>query len=289
MLKRLVIVGFILLQVFPAALAQGGTITVLAPKDVLDDYQLLLANRDPLEIQNYAGTGSRRDTVELILFQQAMYRGGSGARITFRAVDSYPRILEEIVQGRAQASGTSVWDSDAKESGALLSAPLIQDGEYMVGLYTIAGNIRVLQASPEALRSLTAVSNRAWPKDMAVLAELHIRRVESAPTFTRIAAMVAAGRGDFLMRSFKATPDMSDTVDGVRFVPIPGYKVSFPGSRHFLLAPDAAGRNLQEILDRGLASLAREGRIRQAYTDAGFFQARVKDWKVLNPRPSPRS
>ncbi|WP_028455711.1 hypothetical protein [Chitinilyticum litopenaei] len=262
-------------------LAQAA-IDVAVPQDVLTDYRELVAGRNLDEIRDYSGPGARRDTVEMILFQQALRLGGFAEAVNFVPVDSYVRNLVEVEQGRITATGTSVWAADIKDSQARLSEPLIREGEYVVGFYTLAGS-KVQQASLDELRKLTVVTNRAWKNDIATLEGLGITRVTDAPTFTMIARMIKGGRGEFTMASFKPTPDMSFEVDGIRLAPVQGLKVAMPGSRHFLVAPGAVGDKVNTALAKGLAQLRREGRIRRAYTDGGFFNRKVDGWKLVNP------
>lgn len=274
------ICGLILAMTAPVACA---TILLAVPRDVILDYQKLLRNRDIMEIRDYTGVGARRDTVELILFQQALLRGGLDEAVRLVPVDSYARIMVEVEVGNVTASGTSVWASDASQTKAQLSAPLIRDGEYVVGFYVEESNSKARNASVKELRGMTAVTNRAWKNDVATLESLGIAKLESAPTFGMIAKMLKGERGDFTLASFKSTPDMSFEVEGVRLVPIKGIKVAMPGSRHFLLSPNSQGSQVLEALNKGLSRMRKDGTIRKAYTDAGFFNARVESWALLNP------
>ncbi|QLI82860.1 hypothetical protein HZU75_15780 [Chitinibacter fontanus] len=272
--------GLILAMMAPMTFA---TVLLAVPRDVILDYQKLLRNRDIMEIRDYTGLGARRDTVELIVFQQALLRGGLDEPVRLVPVDSYARILVEVEAGNVTASGTSVWASDAAQTKALLSAPLIRDGEYVAGFYAEESNSRVRSASLKELRAMTAVTNRAWKNDVATLESLGIAKLESAPTFGMIAKMLKGERGDFTLASFKSTPDMSFEVEGVRLVPIKGMKVAMPGSRHFLISPNSQGSQLLEALNKGLGRMRKDGTIRKAYIDAGFFNARVESWLVVNP------
>ncbi|WP_410498094.1 hypothetical protein [Chitinibacter sp. S2-10] len=258
-------------------------ILLAVPRDVILDYQKLLRNREVQEIRDYSGPGARRDTVELILFQQALQRGGMNEQVHLVPVDSYARSLLEVENGTVEATGTSVWASDVTQSKARLSVPLIRDGEYVVGFYMVEGHPQLRKVGLKELRGMTVVTNKAWKNDIATLDNLGIGNVQSAPTFGMIAKMLREGRGDFTMASFKSSADMSFEVEGVRLVPIPGMKVAMPGSRHFLLAPTAFGAQVLEALNKGLSQMRKEGLIRRAYTDAGFFNPRVESWTLLNP------
>ncbi len=265
------------------AAVSTAAIQVAVPQDVLTDYQRLLAGRNIDEIRDYSGPGSRRDTVEVILFQQALRLGGVSDAVEFVTVDSYARSLIEVEQGRLAATATSVWAADVKASAARVSEPLIREGEYVVGFYTLAGNAAVENATLAELRQMRAITNKAWKNDVATMESLGIRHIENAPTFALIARMLQSGRADFTMVSFKPSADMGFEVEGVRLVPVQGIKVAMPGSRHFLVAPGAEGDRVLHALAKGLNQMRREGRIRRAYSDGGFFNRKVDGWLLLNP------
>ena len=275
------LIGSVLAMICSSSFAD---IIIVAPKDVLNDYHQLVGKRNLNDIRDYSGVGSRRDTVELILFQQALYRGGLREAIRFSAIDNYARNIIEVEAGHATAMGTTVWEADINANKATLSTATIRKGEYQVGFYTTEHNQKVLQSSFPQLQKLTAISNAAWKNDMQILAGLGISKIESAPTYIQIVKMLNAGRGDFMMASFKGNTDLSMNVEGIRLVPIQGMKVAMPGSRHFLVANTAQGQQVLAALNKGLAQLRKEGRIRRAYTDAGFFNAKVEHWTLLKPQ-----
>ncbi|WP_027468314.1 hypothetical protein [Deefgea rivuli] len=258
-------------------------IIVAVPKDVLSDYQKLLGTRNLDKIRDYSGEGSRRDTVELILFQQALRLGGLNDVVRFSAIDNYARSIIEVEAAHATALGTTVWAADIGKEKASLSVPTIREGEYQVGFYTLERNQKVLQANFKQLQKLTVISNTAWKNDIQVLEQLGISKVESAPTYIQIVKMLNAGRGDFMMASFKGKSDLSVDVEGIRLLPIKNMKIAMPGSRHFLIANTAQGQQVLTALNKGLTQLRKEGRIRRAYTDAGFFNQKVERWTLLNP------
>ncbi|UXY16319.1 hypothetical protein N8I74_04680 [Chitiniphilus purpureus] len=265
-------------------LCSEAALLVAVPQDVLADYERLVAGRDVRTLRDYSGPGARRDTVEMILLQQALWLGGERAAVRFTTLNSYARILNEVEQGRVVAGGTSAWATDLSTRNIRLSRALIEEGEYVVGLYALAGNHAVLRTRPAQWRTLTAVTNRAWINDVATLQQLGVRHIESAPTFAMIARMLKAGRGDLTLASFKPTPDLSFEVEGITLTPLVGYKVAMPGSRHFPIAPTPRGERFARALDIGLARLRGEGRIRQAYEAGGFFNSRVAEWTLLDPR-----
>lgn len=265
-----------------AGLSTAADINLAVPKDVLIDYQKLVGNRNVHDITDYSGEGARRDTVEVILFQQALQMGGMKCQIRFVPIDNYARNIAEVELGRVTAMGTSAWSADIQHSKASLSLPTIREGEYVVGFYTTENNLKVQNASLEQLKQLTVISNRAWLNDINTLEKLGITKIESAPTFIQMVKMLHAGRGDFIFTSFKPNPDLAFEIDGIRMLPVRNLKVAMPGSRHFLVSNSEEGQKVLQALNTGLTQLRKEGRIRRAYTDGGFFTKKVENWTLLN-------
>lgn len=257
-------------------------INIAVPKDVLIDYQKLVGTRNIAGITDYSGEGARRDTVEVILFQQALRLGGMKDPIRFVPIDNYVRNITEVELGRVTAMGTSAWAADLIDSKAALSVPTLREGEFVVGFYTTENNLKIQHANLEQLRQLTVITNKAWHNDIFTLEKLGITKIESAPTFVQIVKMLNAGRGDFIMTSFKPNPDLSFEIEGIKLVPIRDIKIAMPGSRHFLVSNNEQGQQVLAALNLGLNQLRKEGRIRRAYTDAGFFTKKIENWTLLN-------
>ncbi|QNM98135.1 hypothetical protein [Chitinimonas koreensis] len=270
----------------PVPAAAANAIVIVAPSDVIADYQLLLGERMPEQVGDYGGPYSRRDTVELLLTWQALRAAGYRGPIEMIPADSYERILAELQIGHADIGGTTAWLDDLAGKPLDVSDPLIEDGQFEAGLFTLPTNRAALASTtPAAVRKLRAVSNRAWSADWAVLTELGVRRLENVPVWPSMVRMVAAGRVDFLLAPFQGTPDGSLFSEDIRLVPIPGVKLALPGSRHLPISRSSAGhRQAGELLNRGLAVLRRQGLLRRAYEESGFIQRRTADWRLLNPR-----
>ena len=76
--------------------------------------------------------------------------------------------------------------------------------------------------------------------------------------------------------------------DGYEVIAIPGIKLMLDDSRHVAVSKHhPAGEQVFAALQRGLKQLRAEGRIKRAYTEAGFFNTHVVNWHLLNPLPTP--
>lgn len=280
--------GFLLALWIPLLLLPCGplvaaeSLPVVVPPDVLADYRGWLADRDPLTMEGFAGSGARRDVVEVALLQRALVAGGEHRPIGFLPAASYERTLEELRSGNAVLLGTSAWRSDLAALGdaVAISRPLIPEGGSLAGLYVLPGNAQALAVrDAEAVRGLSVVSNPAWTADWTTLQALAPARLERTPTWAAMVRVVAAGGVDGLLAPFQSTDDLSLTAEGVRLVPIPGLAVRLAGSRHLAVSlRHADGAAVAAALDRGLARLEEDGTVARAYRDAGFANPRVADW-----------
>lgn len=259
-------------------------VTILVPPDVWADYQTLVDGRDPLEITDFSGPGSRRDVVEVILMQQALDRSGADFELRFETEADYSKTLEALVDGRAIASATSAWRSDLSErwEDLYITTAVIEHGQFEAGFYTPVDNIDALEASTDSeLRRLKGVSSRNWVIDWQTLNAFGAR-VSHADTWGDMVSSVLNGQQDYLLAPFQQTEGLALTLNEGTLVPIPGVKIGLTGSRHFAISrshPD--GSYFNASLHLGLMRLKKAGVVIQAYEDAGFINREVKDWRPV--------
>lgn len=261
-------------------------------QDVLLDMRAFLNDRDPLSITNFSGRFSRRDVMETILVQQILVSGGWTNGVQFYPVPTYERALNAIAGGLVDMSAESVWLEDIEGDPDHLAAspPLIADGEFEAGFYTLPTHDKAMAARTLAdLRQLRAVSCKAWRPDWTALTQLGPRSLYHAPRWDSMPRMLAAGRVDFLLAPLQPGPDMMLTAEGVDMVPIPGIKIALSGSRHIAFSTQSPqGTQLREMFTRGLAIHRQNGRLQAAYEECGFFNREAEQWKVITPsEPGP--
>ncbi|MDD3312702.1 hypothetical protein [Pseudodesulfovibrio sp.] len=261
---------------------------MVVPPDVLRDYQAFLDGRDPLAVTDYSGPHSRRDVIECVLFQQALALGGLTARVGMEPVSSYGRITLELQSGEALAGATSIWRRDLAPLGddVLISPPMIREGEFEAGLYASPGNERAMGARDLAdISRLTAVCNPQWGADWDLLTRLGPGGLMSASGWRVMVCMTSQERADFLLAPFQPTPGLRLAAFGATLAPIPGLKVRMPDSRHFGVSRrHPQGERVFRALVAGLKRMRAAGTIVRAYTESGFFNPAVRDWKVLHGR-----
>ena len=71
-------------------------------------------------------------------------------------------------------------------------------------------------------------------------------------------------------------------LDDVDLTLVPGIKVSFPGTRHFMVSKKhPLGAKVYAALERGLVVLRERGVISMAYRECGFFNEEYAGWTDL--------
>ncbi len=239
---------------------------VLVPADVLADHQA----RRPL----------RRDVAELRMLLWAVSQP-----VRLLPMPSTARLLTELRALHGVVGGTSFTRSDVDLGDAqlALSAPLVREGEFEAGLYTLPEHPAQREANPAAgLSRWSALCNREWRGDWSTLQRLGLKDVQHVATWPLMVRMLAAGRADLVLAPFSAAPRMALQAEGVTLLPLRGLKVGLPGSRHFVLAAQhPAFAALAPRLDEGIQRLRADGRLRQAYQDSGFFHPAVRTWQRL--------
>lgn len=259
----------------------GNELVIILPNDVQRDYDTFIGDKDPLTMTDYSGIGSRRDVVEVVLLQQALALGGISDKIRFVVTATHARIIKQVHSGKAVMAGNSIWQGLLEDKDLLyVSEPIIENGEFEAGLYTVANNKKILAAKDiNDIRKFTAVSSNAWIVDWQTLNALKVNSLINTVKWTSMVGMVEKGRADFLLAPFHPSADLSFVAEGVRLVAVPGLKIGLQGSRHFAVSkrnPD--GKRIIEGLNKGIIELKKKGLIEKAYSDSGFFNQQVEEW-----------
>jgi ABC-type transporter Mla subunit MlaD len=236
------------------------------------------------DIVTFNNPHATRGTVDFVLQLQALVAAGLDFDYELRVSDNNARARHEVVQGYADLCAETVWDVDIERDALIEVSPLIGQGEFEKGLYTVPGNERVLQVtSVDDLRPLVGVTVVSWKVDVRTLHALGLRGVEQVFKAENLFSALQQRRADFTLLEFAATPDMSVVHDNIKLIPVPGCKVSLPGSRSWVVSRRSQYADLlADALERGLQALRAEGRVARAFRESGFIHPRVVDWKRLN-------
>tara|TARA_B110000116_G_scaffold98106_1_gene85391 strand:+ start:405 stop:1328 length:924 start_codon:yes stop_codon:yes gene_type:complete len=259
---------------------------VAIDEDVVIDYYKFIGQRNPLHIKSYTGPHSRRDVIELLLLLQILDAGGFKEKVELLKQNSYRRTLSMIRTGDALAYGTPAWSGDVSNNheSYWVSKEMIRSNEFLVGAYTSEDNLLALSANAKNFSALSAVSSKQWRVDWNILQSLRVKALHNATSWPRMIKMVGAQRVDFTLSPFYPSPSMKITRDDITLVPIPNIRISMGESRLWVVSrkhPDSEA--MQLAITKGMAKFRQQGTIVRAYTESGFFDPRVKNWKVLNP------
>lgn len=257
--------------------------------NIAKDVKLFLAGRHPSEITTYKGKHARRGVISFTLLRQALHLGGLSGNIRIRTEKVFLRNLSYAGDGIITMIGEPVWlkDIDNARDKFYISTPIIREGEFVVGLYTRPDHSLIRTSlNKTTLKNYSAASNRTWKNDWTLLEDLKLKNIQHSLFWSNIIKMVYAGRADFTLAPFQDTSDLTISAYGVTLKAIPGVKVVFEGSRHFVISrKHPLGASAYSALETGLAKLRDNGTITRAYTEAGVFNERSKDWTPLNPPP----
>lgn len=257
------------------------------PNDVADDYVRFLANRDVATLERFDGPYSRRDVMELAWLLRAIRRQPQAPDVQLVRIDSYERLLATVRDGDIDAIGTSAWRADLDTLGSAsvsVSPALIRPGEFVVGVYTAPRNEAALRVRELGqLRGLRFVCNSAWSLDWTTLRKLGITPTFDVKTWGQMVALVDAGRADAVLAPFQPSANaMELRFEGRTLVPIDGIAIALDGSRHLASSQRTPqGQWLAAKVFPAIATQAKNGSLRKAYEQCGFYTARIRSWTVF--------
>lgn len=283
-MKKLLHRSWLLLLSFTALTCSAEPATLVMGDNVLSDYRDFIGSRDVQAIKRYSGEGARRDVIDVVLALQALHLGGYSGEIEFVPQKSYRRIVYRVSSGNVAMSAPLVWQEDTQPSKHYISEAVIADGEFVVGLYTSPNNRRALALNSLAeLSDFTVVSTQQWRSDWRTLKRIHFKSHYDTLQWPMMVKMVWAGRADMTLAPFQPTDNMALYHEGLTLIPIPNIKLALAGSRHWIVSKQhPEGQALFTALERGLQQLRSGGTVTRAYTESGFFDARVADWQQIN-------
>lgn len=88
---------------------------------------------------------------------------------------------------------------------------------------------------------------------------------------------------DIVLAPFQASDDMSLMAFGVKLVPVPNIKTSLLGKRVFIVSKKPKdGNAMFKALNKGIQIMHKEGLIEKAYEQSGFYNNKIKDWKLID-------
>lgn len=238
------------------------------------------------QITSFSSPYANRATVDLVLELQALQAGGLDFDFEINVVPNNARARLEVVQGNADITAETTWDSliETDKAALLRTESIIRDGEFEKGLYVLPTNQAVLQVKTlDELRQFVGIAVNSWDTDVKTLRAIKPKGIELPSKNESVFAMISKGRADFTLLELSSEPDFGIEFNGTRLVPIPGVKIALAGgSRSWIVAKNSANaETIHTALVKGVKILRDEGRITRAFKECGFFNTRAATWKRL--------
>lgn len=223
-----------------------------------------------------------RTAVEFVFVCRAVRIGGLEATYSFQDYPNSARARAELKKGAFMIMIDLPWGEFSQHESLYQSIEVLQDGDFEKGFYTRPDHTALLNVKTlEELRNFTAVSSKTWFNDWAALERMNVKKI-SVASYVQMAKMVELGRADYFVGEFSGADDLSQYVDGVKFVPVPGLKMILPGSRHVAVSKKfPQSRQVFDAIQIGLKNMHDRGLIKQGYRAVGYFNPLVEDWKVI--------
>lgn len=223
-----------------------------------------------------------RTTLEFFIVCRALRIGGIDAEYSFKSYPNSARARAELKKGSVAVMIDFPWREFSEDESLYQSIAVLPEGSFAKGIYTRPGHAQLLKVKTlEGLRRFTAVSSISWTHDWAALQRMGVEAVDVA-RYVQMGAMVKHARADYFVGEFPGTEDLSQYIDGERFIPVPGLKILLPGSRHVAVSKKFPNsRQIFDALQIGLESMTERGLIKKGYRVSGFFNPAIEDWKAV--------
>ena len=269
------------------ATAQAKThLRIATTADAMDAFNNWTTATSWQNIANFKNGNASRPVVDLVLQLQALRAGGLDFDFELVRALTYELAKQEVFAGNADLSAESIWspEIDANSATVFKSEPVLAKGEFVKGLYGLPTNATLMKLSGAAdFKDLTVAVVSTWDFDQKTIQTLGLKGVVKVATPELAYKAVQNGRADFMLDEFSANPDLHMIRGGVKLVPVPGFKVALVASRSYIVAKKAADADaILKALTAGLQTLKDNGTVTRAYTESGFFNASVANWKLLN-------
>ncbi|MFT2093052.1 hypothetical protein [Paraglaciecola sp. 2405UD69-4] len=198
------------------------------------------------------------------------------------------RAMKMVAAGDGDVFAMSEFSSVVKnlnESNLLVSAAVLREGEFEVGLFTAPNRQDVLAVTNvNELMDLTSISTTSWSSGASSMTKITSNPPVLVSNYRNIPEMIAKKRADFTTHSLskKFIYDLDGKVSLQR---IEGFKLSLPGERVFVVN-SASGEYFQALQDfissqRDWAKSDEDG-ILKAFEDIGWISSKYKDWILIN-------
>ena len=220
--------------------------------------------------------------LEATLLCEALAAGGLSFNFEFIGLPSQSRALSQMHRGELAITSYTLWKSEHQVDDLYLSKALVVEGGLVKGLYMSPDNPALKQIHErEDIQNLSAVGSKEWRQDWQAMTCLGGKNIHQL-NHERMIKMVHAQRVDFTLQRFPSNTSLSHYPFGFELVPIENFKITFPGSLHFLVSKlHPQGETIYAALQQGLVQLDQSGRLYEAYKNLGFYNKTVENWQEV--------
>lgn len=246
-------------------------------------YQKWTQNTSCAQIDTFSGDFVPRSAIELVIFCKALQASGLEYKLNIIESGNYSRNLWLLINQGFHSVGETVWRKEAENIAVYISEPIFAKNEFEKALFTTR-NHALLSIPPtrlaKQLKHFVGITPQHWIYDWQALEKITPIRVD-APNQISIHRMLLAKRADFCFGEFSHS--MNFQFEDMSLVNLPGVKIVFPDSRHFIIAKQAPNAKvIFEALNKGIVILKKQNVIDKIWVNTGVINPLAKKWLTLN-------
>ena len=243
--------------------------------DVYVDYKAFLAGRDVYKVESFSGYRMRRDVVDMVLALQALKLGGFDKTFNYQVGKVTLRNTNILETGKQLLSFDTYWLADANKiaKSAFISDPIFEKGEYLAGVFAHPENSKVFEINKlEDFSKFSSISTPRWHADWETLQSLKLKKLYQDDEWLQQIRAVDKHWADFVLLPFMPAVNNHYTLHSLELKAVPGIALTFNDSRHFVVSKlHPEGEAAYLALQKGIAILSQQGKIKRAYAEAGFI------------------
>lgn len=249
-----------------------------------EKYNKMMEGTNCVDFDKFDSPYAHRVTVELTLICKALHLGDIKPNIELISFEYTDRANKEIAAGKLDMAAQSRWFSSIDPEKFHASQAIVRNGEFKKGIFGLASNKALFEVdSLEKLRKFEALSSKRWTVDWKTIKDLKLPVTDSTGQIPKMYQMVNKKRADYVLAEFRSTDSFHNEFDGITLTAVPNITLVLNASRHFIVSKKSPNEKvIFETLEKGIDILRSKGAIEKAYYQSGFYNEKVKDWKVIN-------
>ncbi|WP_157964627.1 hypothetical protein [Algibacillus agarilyticus] len=282
-----VIIGIFVLLLNCVTVAQASDdrvdVNVGISKEVNDVFQSWVKDQSCADINDFGTEYSPRAAIELVILCKALEHSDLKFNLNLIISGNYSRSLILASSEHLHTTAETTWRSDTDTKRFYITEPIFVSNQLEKGIFTTPNHPMLtlpVNQLIEKIDQYIGITVNNWDQDWSVINQF-TENVIKAPSQSSVHKMLYAKRGDFCLGEFNQYKTFE--LSGLKLINIPGVKVLFNESRHFVISksmPNSA--EIYTALNQGIKSLREKGLIKQMFTQSGITPADTVFWQVLN-------